>query len=491
MKTNLLIAISLLSVVSLSAVLPALAADILLAQDFQLGSWSKVVDYFDYSRAFAALHGLQGPPLDYHAYVYMTYVNTSGLQMLYAGLSNMTFGENKYLTIPMQTFMMHYKTANRSRDVLTASDFLMLMAFNDTSSSLYPDSPDMNDNLWSSFSMGFNYSETFPNATFPSQNTETEIFPLTNSSGGLQWSWGMRYRDLTATWWRTWISPSNHTYYSRPMALVTYDELTFNYTLTLSPDTHTATLTENHVIGRIRDLWYFWGWFIVPLYNHYNSTGVYRYGNKISDETVYDFIQNNQIKMSIVDFQTSVIFDHNTYSTTTGGQNATDSEENVSNASITAYADDGEKIFDTSFGTKETYKLYNYTRDPTETLFDTYNSTARTCKINGFAGNADLFVFHVGFMKFLPWLVYDMHPQLYDRVKDTITNMTKANCFFVTAYPTYSGYRIEHDPTYTAYTSLEAIPEFPTILILPMFTVITFFAILYARKIKPNKKLVP
>lgn len=67
----------------------------------------------------------------------------------------------------------------------------------------------------------------------------------------------MRYTDLTATWWRTWISPDNHTYNSWPMALVTYDELTFNYTLTLSPDTHTATLTENHVIGRVRDLWHF------------------------------------------------------------------------------------------------------------------------------------------------------------------------------------------------------------------------------------------
>jgi len=373
-----------------------------------------------------------------------------------------------------------------------ASNFLMLLAFNDTSQSLYPDSPDMNDNLWSSFSLGFNFSNSFPNATFPSMDTETKILPLTNSSDGLQWSWGMKYTNLTAVWWRTWISPSNHTYNSWPVALTTYDELTFNYTLTISPSTQKATLTENHVIGRIRDLWQFWGWFLVPLYNHYNSTGCYRYGNKISNETVYDFLQTNQIKMSIVDFQASTVVDinnteHDTHSNTATGQNATDSENEVSNSSITTFADDGERIFDTSFGVKEGYKLYNYTADPSETTFNTYNATARTGKINDFAENKDLFVFHIDFMKFLPWLVYDMHPQLYNKAKDTIQNMTRANYFYIIAYPVYSGYRVEHDPVYTAYINPEPIPEFPTVYVLPIFMATTFLIILYAKKKRLTK----
>lgn len=492
MKAFGILSMLLLSVLSVSVVVPVFGADRLVASDFQSGSWAKVVDYFDFSRDFAANHSLTGPPDDYHAYVYMTYVNTSGLQLLYAGMCNMTFGDNKYLTIPMQTFMMHYKSQNNSRNVLTASNFLMLLAFNDTSQSLYPDSPDMNDNLWSSFSLGYNFSNSFPNDTFPSMNTETEIFPLTNSSDGLTWSWGMTYKDLTAVWWRTWVSPDNHTYNSQPMALTTYDDLTFNYTLTISPDTHMTTLTETHVIGRIRDLWYFWGWFIIPLYNHYNSTGCYRYGNKVSNETVYDFLQNNQIKMSIVDFQTSTVIDRDnaeqgTYSNTANGQNATDNENMVSNSSITTYTDDGEKIFNTSFGAKETYKLYNYTADPTETTFNTHNATARTAKINGFAQNTDLFAFHIGFMKFLPWLVYDMNPQLYDQAKDSITNMTRANYFYIIAYPVYSGYRIEHDPVFTAYITAETIPEFPTTLILPIFIAATALAILHTRKKQPNQ----
>lgn len=34
-------------------------------------------------------------------------------------------------------------------------------------------------------------------------------------------------------------------------------------------------------------------------------------------------------------------------------------------------------------------------------------------------------------------------------------NMTYADYFYVITYPTYSGFKVEHDPTYTAYASLE------------------------------------
>jgi hypothetical protein len=38
--------------------------------------------------------------------------------------------------------------------------------------------------------------------------------------------------------------------------------------------------------------------------------------------------------------------------------------------------------------------------------------------------------------------------------------MSRANYFYIIAYPEYSGYRIEHDPTFTAYiaTSSDTTP---------------------------------
>lgn len=108
------------------------------------------------------------------------------------------------------------------------------------------------------------------------------------------------------------------------------------------------------------------------------------------------------------------------------------------------------------FGAKETYKLYNYTADPTETSYATYNATARTAKIAGFAHQVGLFQYQIGLLKFLPLVVVNMYPQLYDRAKETIANMSRANYFYIIAYPTYSGYRVVHDPTLTVYLTESA-----------------------------------
>jgi hypothetical protein len=448
MKTKTTLGTILAAIMLLGLMAPLVKADTLVKTDFEQESFSKTVDYFDYVRAYATLNGIP-QPADFdkwHANMYMTYVNSSGLKLLYAGLEDITTDESAYLRIPMQSFIMHYKTNENNRDVILASTFLMLMAFNETATSLYPDSPDRNDMLYASFSLGFDLSNL--GATLPVLNSKTETIPLTHE--GNQWTWGMKYTNLTALWWRTWIDPNNPRFQnSWPVALTVYDELTFTYKLTIDPDAGTATLQENHVIGRMRHL--FVG--IIPaLWVYYNSTGTYgMFGRQLSNDTIYDFIQDNGLKMSIINFQTSVMADHETYSATASGQNVTDTETEVTNTSINTFADDGEKIFNADFGTKENYNLYNYTADPTETSFDTYQSTARTAKIEGFAGNGGLFAIHIGLMKFLPAVVVHMYPALFAKAASTIANMSRANYFYIIAYPEYSGYRVEHDPTFTAY----------------------------------------
>jgi len=448
MKTKFLAALLACFMLLANTLLPAFATDTLVKTDFQQESFAKTVDYFDYARTYATLHGIQAPQgfSNYHAYMYMTYVNTKGLQLLYAGLENITFGGSTYFRVPLQSFIMHYKTNNRTRDVILASTFLMLLAFNENSNSIYANSPDMNDTLWASFSMGFDLSAL--GATLPVLNSKTQTIPLTHSDDKLQWSWGMKYTNLTAYWWQTWINPSDpHYNQTAPAAITVYDELTFTYNLTINPDTNTATLTENHIIGRMRHLLIGFPF----LWVHYNSTGKYWLGFKISDETIYDFIDNNGIKMSIVNFQTSILADRETYSKTPSGQNVTDAEIPISDSSINTYADDGEKICTADFGTKKTYKLYNYTAYPKENVSSTYDAITRTAKASCYARNTGLFSLHIGLMKFLPLVVVHMYPALFARTLETITNMSRANYFYISSYPIYSGYRVEHDPTLTVY----------------------------------------
>jgi hypothetical protein len=456
MKAKITLGTLLISIIIIGLMAPLAKADTLDRNDFEQESFAKTVDFFDYARAYATLHGIPQPTNfeDWHANMYMTYINTSGLKLLYVGLEDITTDESAYLRIPMQSFIMHYKTNQNNRDVILASTFLMLMAFNETATSLYPNSPDRNDMLYASFSLGFDLSSL--GKTLPLLNSKTETIPLTHSEDKLEWEWGMKYTNLTALWWRTWIDPNNPRFQnSRPVSLTVYDELTFTYKLTIDPDSGTATLQENHIIGRMCHL--FVG--VIPvLWVYYNSTGNYgMFGKKLSNDTIHDFIQDNGLKMSIINFQTSVMADHETYSQTQSGQNVTDTETEVTSTSIDTYADDGEKIFNADFGTKKTYNLYNYTADPTETTFDTYDSTARTAKITGYAGNGGLFKHHIGLMKFLPAVVVHMYPALVAKAVSTIANMSRANYFYIIAYPEYSGYRVEHDPTFTAYIATESV----------------------------------
>jgi len=454
-------AIAFIIILMLSNALPVSAIDTLNPSDFELESWSKNIDFFDYVRTYAAIHGKTPPPEDSHAYLNLAYVNVSGLQVLSAGLFNITDEENA-LTIPIQTTMMHYKSRDGLKDVVTASSFVMLMAFNETENTLFEQSPDSDDTLYASFSLGYDLGEFFGNSK-PDLNSKTEVIPLTSSADGLVWTWGMKYTDLAALWWKTSIDPDNPARDPRPIALTVYDELTFTYELAINPETGEATLSMNYVIGKMRDLWVFWWLIFLPVSVHYNATGCYRLnGQQISDETIHDFIRNQDIKMSTVNFQGTVILDYSAYFESQG-TNVQDNEVIVDDSSIETFAEDGEKILDADFTTKETYNLFNYTLDLTENSYETYQTTTRTCKIAGFARNP-IFAVHTSLMQLIPAVMASIDPELYQQAEDHLLDMNYADYFCITAYPEYGGYRIEHDPTVTAYchlTTNEPLPEEP------------------------------
>jgi hypothetical protein len=58
-------------------------------------------------------------------------------------------------------------------------------------------------------------------------------------------------------------------------------------------------------------------------------------------------------------------------------------------------------------------------------------------------------------MKFLPLTVAYIYPGLFQKAEASISDMTKANYFYLTSYPIYSGYRIDQDPTLTVYLASE------------------------------------
>jgi LPXTG-motif cell wall-anchored protein len=68
-------------------------------------------------------------------------------------------------------------------------------------------------------------------------------------------------------------------------------------------------------------------------------------------------------------------------------------------------------------------------------------------------------------MKLIPAVMASIDPELYEQTKDHLLDMNYADYFYITSYPTYEGYRIEHDPTITAYCQLttnETTPKEPS-----------------------------
>jgi len=430
---------------------PAVASDSLKPSDFSQESWSKTLDFFDYARVYASEHGKTPPSSDWHAYMYLAYINATGLQLLYGGLSNITLGKAS-LTIPIQTVMEHYKTKDKGKDVIVASSFIMLLAFNETTNTIYPNSPDVKDNLYASFSLGRDLSQYFQDSTPPALNSKATVIPLTSSVDKLKWHWGMKHTNLTAIWWKIFVDPSDSRYEAVPVAITVYDELTFTYDLTLNPTEQKATLAANYVIGKMTNLWLIRWFFLIPSVLHYNSTGCYRPNRtKYSDETIYQFLENQKIKMSIVLFQSSILLDHKA-SSFANGKNVNDTDLPVDNSVISTQAEDGERIFDTSFNTKKTYNLY----DLTERAYSTHETVTRTSKIAGFARNP-IFAVHTSLMRLIPLAVAHMHPPLYAKARDRLLNMTHADYLYIVSYPTYGGYKIVHDPTFTAYYASQQV----------------------------------
>jgi hypothetical protein len=142
-----------------------LASDELVKEDFDKASFSKTIDVFDYARKHAEATNGTVPPSAWESNIVVNYINEKGLKLLYMGFAGVDFGKAEF-QMPLQSIVERFKTPSGD-EAMTASTFLMLMAFNDTATSKYPGSPDEGDNIWASFSMGADFSELNSQVTVP------------------------------------------------------------------------------------------------------------------------------------------------------------------------------------------------------------------------------------------------------------------------------------------------------------------------------------
>src|SRR6266566_3744229 len=354
--------------------------------DFQTQSFSKVVDWYDYARLYAAANGFTPPNSTEHAYIYANYVNVGGFQLFSAGLVNVTHDNVNFAAL----------TGHK----------------------------------------------------MPSPVSTAQITPLTSQDSN-HYSWGLKYTNLNAMWWKVNPDPLFPCCTpTTPRGLAQYTELTFNYTLAIDPGSKTATLTASYTVGRLTDLW-----IITPSPGvHMNSTGTYNLDGTARNSTnVYQYVTAKQLKLSIVLSQKAIIAGTTTTNKDDSGASVdNDTSRDVTHAAVNTAASDGERAFRADFGVKPQYNLYNYTKDPSEATYASYNVNTRTVNRAGWGGNP-VFWFQKAFMGFLPIFVAHVDPGLVQQARTGMVSFTVTDYLYIISYPTWNGYRIVNDPAYTAY----------------------------------------
>src|SRR5881397_569401 len=423
------------------------SAETVQSSDFQSQSFTKTVDWFDYVRQYAATNGI---PCDStcqnsHAYIYANYLNVGGFQLLYVGLVNATHNGN-FVTIPLQTFFEHFKTPG-GKDAISASSFLSLVAFKENSSTIYPNSPDRNDTIFASFSLGANLT-AFAGRPQPAYVATSQIIPLTSPAPN-QWTWGLKYTNLNAVWWKIGVDPLFPFWDALvPRGLAQYSELTFTYTLTLDPTSKTATLTSSYTIGRVTNLWMF-----TPVVRHWNATGTYYLNGSQTpnSQTVYQFLSQSQggyspLKLAIVLANKTILASHTTTDKDEANSSVDDSDANVTRQGITTRSDDGETVFKTDFSTKPTYQLY----DSSDANPQTYNTTVRSVRRAGWGGNP-VFAVQNAFMGLLPLFVAHVDYPLFQDARADLASFASSDSLYTVSYPQWGGTKIVNDPSFTAF----------------------------------------
>ena len=434
---------------SLLFLLPAMAfqtvnASTVSNSDFQSQSFSKVVDWYDYVRQYAANNNLPVPNATEHAYIYTNYINVGGFQLFYAGLVNATHN-GTFVTIPIQSFFEHFKTVG-GKDAITASSFISLVSFNESSTDAYPNSPDKTDTVYASFSLGVNLT-AITGHKLPGYVASSRVTPLTQVDSQ-HYTWGLTYTNLNAIWWKINPDPFLPTAdLVTPRGFAQYSELSFNYALAIDPTSKTVTLTTSYTIGRMTDLYILSP---TPAF-HLNATATYDLsGSKISSQNIYQFLQARQMKLSIVLANKAILAGTVTDKDDSGASVDNSNSTDVTHTAVNTDASDGDKVFKADFGVKSTYQLYNYTADSSEGTPSTYDVNVRTVNVNAWAGNP-VFGFQNRFMGFLPIFVANVDPGLIQQAKLGLVNFTVSNYLYIISYPTWNGYKIVHDPDYTAF----------------------------------------
>jgi len=360
---------------------------------------------------------------------YINYNGTGAFQAFLLALGTVE-NDGSVFTLPYQFLGMHYITP-KGQEVFLGAILAFLYLYIDDETGTYNNSlPDPGNEPFY-YVIPYGYGDT------PETKPKVTAIQASNPAPN-EYLFGVTYENLYARI----VDPSNPFYFwltlLRPAFTAKFSELTVTYHFEINSTTGEVTTETFYTIGQITELWT-WTW-----------NGTHWVENPIDPSLFREDEWGIGAAHHVTMFRSK-------YSVINGTTTLSSGVEALENVTI-HIGDDDERAF--KIGFRGTYDLINETATPPTVVNESL--PAYTVMVRAF-GMDHVFVRwqRSFFLDLLCTLSYALSPELramYNGPLDVYNHVHTAfrtpTFWYATAFPNFGGYRVEHDPVYTAYTNI-------------------------------------
>ena len=349
----------------------------------------------------------------------MSYVNTNNVQAFLVALDNVA--KNSTIgTLPLQMFGMHYYTPAGTENFMVAV-LAFLLAYNDTNGNGMPDV----GNEPTYYIIPFGAGDTLNNST-DNYVPQVSAIPAEKLGDG-HYRFGMTYKNLYAkiidanNILSFWLSAAFPIYIAR------FSELTVTYDITIDAKAGTARAESHYTIGQIDRLWI--------------------WGRQVGREALPD-----NFGISAVHYIATFASTYSVVGATSGAKLTTGVNRPL-DENLTLRIGNSDRAM--VIGDSGKFDL----RNETSGAYVAQNQTAYTMLVAARPGDSWLVAWQAGFtLDVLCTVAYGLSKDIRSRYGSPLDLYQKgrsqffaAAMWYAVAFPSWKGYRVEHDPSYTAF----------------------------------------
>jgi hypothetical protein len=353
----------------------------------------------------------------------MSYVNSNDVQAFLVAMNTVTKGTSVG-TLPWQMFGMHYYTPRGSENFLVAV-LAFLLAFNDTNGNGMPD----HGNEPTYYIIPFGAGDALSNVT---ANYMPEAIPIpAKKLGDGHYQFGMTYKNLYAKI----ISADNIISFwlsaALPLFIARFSELSVTYDITIDPKTKVAKAESFYTIGQVDRLWL--------------------WGRDVGREALPDNFGISAVHYLATFASTYSVVD-------ASGTKVVPNIQKPLDQNLTLKIGKDERAMDIGYGSK-----FDLKDEANNSQLVAKDRQAYNMLVAARPGDSWLVAWQAGFtLDVLCTIAYGLSKDIRGKYTSPLdlyqkgrANFWAAAMWYGVSFPSWKGYRVEHDPSYTAYFGAE------------------------------------